>query len=797
MSGSLPADTRTSPLAARLYAALLLLAGLPQVVGGARLLALGGSHYYLLAGAATMAAGLLLWRRSGWGAILYGALLLYTALWSTADGSFDFWVQATRLAFPFALGLGFLLPAVRRGLDRGPAPRRAGVAAAGLGLLLVAVTAAAALNGGRYNLDPKQPLPGPAAAGDATPDGDWRAYGNDAAGTRFSPLSQITPANVGGLKLAWSYRTGDFPPASGYPRRLEVTPIKVGDTLYLCTPRSTIVALDPETGRERWTFDPKVDLGKVDSAASCRGVAYYRLASAQPGEACGERVFTAAVDGRLIAVDARTGSPCTGFGEGGQVDLTRGLGELTPGYYTLTSAPVVVRGRVIVGGRISDGQFVGEPGGVIRAFDAATGAFAWAFDPGNPTVHDAPPEGGHYTRGTPNSWAPMSADEQLGMVYVPTGNATPDYFGAHRTALDETYASAVVALDAETGEARWVFQTTHHDLWDYDVASQPSLVDLSIGGQTVPALLQPTKRGQLFLLDRRSGKPLADVEERPAPGGAVPGERLAPTQPYSVGMPALDGLPMGESDMWGLTPYDALWCRLVFKRARWQGAFTPPGVAPYLEMPGGLGGVNWGGATIDPERGLAFVAWTRTPLLNRLIPREEADRMGLRPIGPGQSVGGTVPQIGTPYAAAAAPFWSPLGIPCIAPPYGIVSAIDLGSRRLVWSRRLGTAEHSRVAGVKSRLPLLMGLPVAGGSLVTRSGLLLIGAVGDNALRAYDIATGRQLWKAALPAGANATPMTYLSEQSGRQFVVIAAGGHPMIQADPGDSILAFALDRRP
>lgn len=780
---------------ARLFAILLIVAGLPQLAAGGQLAALGGSFYYLAAGLALLAAGILVWRGGPWGAALYAAMLLATVVWSVADGALDGWVQTTRLGFPFLIGLGFLLPAVWRHCLRTSPARRTGMAVAGALVLLAVVDVAGAILRDPSSTGPAGRLP---AATALVPEeaADWPAYGNDAGGTRFSTLTQISPATVGDLTLAWTYRTGDFPPSTGLPRRLEVTPLKIGDTLYLCTGRSKIVALDPETGAERWVFDPKVDLSRVDSAASCRGVTHYRLPGAAPGQHCAERIFTTALDARLIAVDATNGEPCVGFGEHGQIDLTQGMGEVIPGYYTLSSAPVIARGRIVVGGRISDGQFVGEPGGVIRAFDAATGAFAWAFDPGNPTVHTEPAAGEHYARGTPNAWAPMSVDEALGLVFVPTGNATPDYFGGHRTAEDERYASAVIALDADSGEARWAFQTTHHDVWDYDAASQPGLVDLTIDGQTVPALLQPTKRGQLFLLDRRTGAPLAAVEERAVPTDGVPGERIAPTQPFSTGMPALDGLPMREGDMWGVTPYDALWCRIAFRQARWEGAMTPPSVEPYLELPGGMGGVNWGSASIDPERKLAFVPWTRTPLLNRLIPREEADRMGLKPIGPGGSVGGTVPQIGTPYAAAAAPFFSPLGVPCLAPPYGILSAIDLTTRTPLWSRRLGSAEHSRILGTKSGLPLRMGLPIAGGTLATRSGLLVIGAVADNALHAFETATGRLLWKARLPAGANATPMTYLSA-SGRQFIVVAAGGHPMIQADSGDYILGFALAKRP
>lgn len=782
---------------ARIFAILLLLVALPLLAGALWLAALGGSLYYLLLALVLAVAAVLLWRGNSWSAITFAAILGVTWLWALGDAGPDFWILLSRLGFPLLLGAGFLLPAVRRAMGTGPRLQRGAIMAVGVTIALLSVTAIAgwiANNSGEAIVAGSAPAM-QAAPGNAAAD-DWQSYGGDEGGSRYSSLAQIDAGNVKRLEVAWTYRTGDYPPpGGGRPRRLEVTPIKIDDTLYLCTAKSKVIALDAETGRERWVFDAQVDLSKVDMSLACRGVAYSAEPGADAARACAARIYTATVDARLIALDARTGLPCRDFGTNGAVDLTIGLGDVIPGYLAVSSAPVVVRGRVIVGGRVSDGQFVGEPGAPIRAYDAKTGKFAWAFDPGNPTEHDLPKAGKTFTRGTPNSWAPMSVDAKLGLVFVPTGNATPDYWGGHRTALDDRYASSVIALDAETGAERWTFQTTHHDLWDADVASQPTLVDVLRDGKSVPALLQPTKRGQLFLLDRATGRPLAKVAERAVPQGAVAGERLSPTQPFSEGLPALDGLPLGESDMWGLTPFDALWCRIRFRQANWAGTLTPPSEQTYLQMPGGLGGVNWGSSTVDPARGIAYVAWVRLPMLNRLVRRGEADRMGLKPLGPGGTVGGAVAQAGTPYAAVAAPFNSPLGVPCAAPPYGMMSAIDLKSGRMLWSRRLGLASNNRVAGVPISLPIAMGVPLAGGSLATQGGLIFIGATGDNRFRALDANTGDTLWSANLPAAANATPMTYMTPHSRQQMVVVAAGGHPMIQTTPGDYIIAYALKR--
>ncbi len=772
----------------RMFAALLLVVGVALAVPGAWLLWLGGSAYYLVAGLAAFASAILLWRGSARGVWLYAALLAGTLAWAVWEAGLDPWALMPRVVWALVLGLVLAAPWTRRGLAGGGTGWFAALAlvlAAGLPVLVAVADA------GHTPPSPASATPvGPAVAADQ----DWTEYGRDKAGTRFSPLSQITPRNVGSLVLAWHAHTG-IP--DNLRVSLEVTPIKIRDRVYVCTGANDVIALDAETGQVAWRYAAHVDPAGL-YAGTCRGVAYYQApeTTVPAGAACAERLLTNTVDRRLIALDLRTGQPCAGFGQGGVVSLDSGMGTIVPGYYHVTSAPAVIRGRVVLGGWVTDGQFVGEPSGVIRAFDAVTGKLAWAWDMGRPDAHGAPGPGETYTRATPNSWAPISADEALGLVYLPTGNATPDYYGGARRPVDDRFSSSVVALDAETGALRWSFQTTHHDLWDYDVSSQPTLVDL----KGVPALVQPTKRGEIFLLDRRTGQPLATVEERPVPQGNVPGERLSATQPFSVGMPSLAGPMPTEARMWGLTPFDQMWCRIKFREARFDGSMTPLSTGrPTLTYPGFLGGVDWGSAAIDTDRGLLVVNTNRVGNYNRLLTRAEADRRGIRPLAASDHgyAGGPVAQAGTPYAASVQPFLSPLVVPCTQPPYGMISAIDLATRKLAWSRPFGTGKDSGPLTLPSHLPFTMGVPSIGGPIATRGGLTFIGASQDRYLRAYETATGRELWRARLPAGGQATPLTYWSARSGRQFVLIAAGGHGGLLTKAGDDLLAFALPSAP
>jgi len=616
--------------------------------------------------------------------------------------------------------------------------------------------------------------------------GDWPSYGGTEGGTRYTPLTQITPANVRQLRLAWTYRLDAPLETVKHPYvAFEGTPLKVADTVYFCTPTSSVVALDAETGKPRWKFAPR--LRAWGSFRACRGIAYYR--GEDSGESCHERIIAATVDARMYAVDARTGRLCTNFGDNGWIDLLTGMGSMTPGVYTATSAPTIVRGRIVIGGMVMDNGQTNNPSGVVRAYDATTGKLAWAWDLGRPDRHGEPPSGETYTLNTPNAWGPFSADESNGLVYVPTGNSNPDYFGANRSAQAEKYSSSVVALDALSGEVRWSFQTTHHDLWDYDVGSQPVLLDLPTPSGIVPALIQATKRGETFVLDRRNGHPLLPVVEKQVPQGAAPGDWTAKTQPFSTGLPSLAGPDLTERDMWGLTPLDQLWCRIRFRQARYDGPMTPPSPdRPWIYSPGWMGGSDWGSISVDESRNVLIAVTLRMANYDRFVSTLEQQRAS------DQSL--ITPQVGSPFAGIIADYFhSPLGVPCQRPPYGMISAVDLRTGTLMWSHPLGTARSSGplALGLRVPIPIPMGAVTMGGSLVTRSGLIFVGATLDRYLRALDERTGQELWKSDLSAAAFATPMSYISPQSGRQFVIVSVGGNSKFGPNHGLLVQAYAL----
>lgn len=790
-------------IANRIFLGFLCLVSVSLIWFGTQLVWLGGSVYFLFAGLAlAITAWFSVWR-SVLALWIYGLFYLITLIWAILDSDPDpwglqGWALASRLGLFTAMGLWMLLPVYRAQLHLAPTFPGNRVFWCLLALTLVHALGwtfyrdmpANTYSGHREGIVSFQP---PANAAD----GEWHHYGRSQDGLRYSPLTQITRDNVGLLEPAWVYHAGTsgYEPESMFDGILtiEATPLNVGDSLYLCTGYNDIIALDAETGAEQWRYRAHIDARNVPTR-TCRGVAYFDTKNA--ASQCAQRVYTATLDARLIAVDAQTGQPCSTFGEQGEVDLLQGMGDVVKGYYYVTSPPAVIRGKLVLGGWVKDGQHTNEPSGVIRAFDAVTGQFAWAFDIGRPDQHGLPAQGETFTRGTPNSWGLMSADEALGHVYVPTGNATPDYFGGHRTANDEKYSSAVIALDAETGAPVWTFQTTHHDVWDYDVASQPVLVDLPDGTQ---GLLQPTKRGEIFFLDRTNGKPIAEVEEKPVPQGATEGDWLSPTQPFSTGLPSFKGPRPTEADMWGITPVDQAYCRVKFLKARFEGTMTPLGLdRPTVTWPGYLGGINWGSVSVDPVRQLMMVNSTHVLMYNQLITREQANRQGIKAASEQgeKKVGIYAAQEGTPYAAISEPFLSFLAAPCQEPPYGLISGVDLGSGQLLWQKPFGTARDSGPVLLKSMLPIPMGVPNLGGSITTASGLTFIGATQERMIRAYDSETGKGLWKARLPAGGHATPMSYWSEKSQRQFVVIAAGGHTAMLSGRSDSIHAFALPGR-
>jgi quinoprotein glucose dehydrogenase len=786
------ANNTRSPrgIAARIYAATLLLVSLPLIVGGGYLLLIGGSAYYLLAGLATLASAIGIAALRIEGAYVYALLLLLTLPWAIWEAGLNGWALLPRLFAPLVLGLPLLVPSLRRQLWRKGKRTESMSGGKALTFGLIGAILLSLLALGLRPSDPPDPMyqagmfagpvPAVSQAARVAGDGDWLHYGRDAGGKRFSPLDEITPANVGEMKEAWRVRIG---PTLG----LETTPLKIGDSLYACNAYNDVVALDAETGRQRWRFDAHVAIDKVPYSV-CRGVAYYKVPSAQGP--CAERIITNTTDARLIALDVATGRLCAGFGDGGQVSLLPGLAPQNTSFYAVTSAPTVVAGKIVLGGWVSDGMQWGEPAGVVRAFDAVTGKLAWAWDVGRPDRQTLPPAGESYTPSTPNVWAPISADEDLGLVYVPTGNPAVDYFGGYRRPFDEKYGSAVTAIDVATGRTRWTFQAVHHDLWDWDTASQPTLVDLPIAGGMRHALIQPTKRGEIFVLDRETGKPIKTVEERAVPqGGVVPGERLAPTQPFSVAMPSFRGADLTEKSMWGATPLDQLWCRIKFREARYEGTATPPGFKPSIAYPGFNGGIDWGSASVDPVRNILFVNSNRVANYNVIVTRAEAGRQNL---AFGKKHGAlNAPQINTPYVTIIKVFMSPLGIPCNQPPFGMLAAVDLASGKLIWSRPFGSARASGPLGTRSMLPLTIGTPNGGGTLATASGLLFSGATQDGDFRAFDAATGKVLWKSDLGAGGQSTPMTYISPRSGKQFVVVAAGGNPILGSVLGDYIVAY------
>ena len=622
----------------------------------------------------------------------------------------------------------------------------------------------------------------------------WSASAGDPFGRRWSALDEITPENVHALAWAWEYRTGDQGDADvrGRNHSFEATPILVEKNLVFCTPRSRVVALDAETGVPRWTFDPEVDLTLGHYNLNCRGVAQWLDPAASPGPVCRRRIFAATADARLIALDAGTGRPCPGFGTGGTVEFWRGIGMRQRNEYGSSSPPLVVNDAVVVGSAVQENRRTDMPSGRVQAFHARTGAPLWSFDPvprdpGDParaSWHD----GSADTTGGANAWSLASADPERDLVFVPTTSPSPDWYGGARRG-ENRHADSVVALRASTGELVWAFQAVHHDLWDYDVGSQPVLIDWPGPDGPVPAVAQATKMGHVFFLHRETGQPLVPVEERPVPQTDVPGEWSAPTQPFPTWPPALVPQRLRPDDAWGLTRWDQAWCRERIARMRSEGVFTPPSLQGTVILPGTAGGSNWGSAAFDPERRLLFLNTSNIANWIQLAPHGEVDVEAERSRrGQGDYLG-TGRMDGTPYAARFGVLVSPLGIPCQRPPWGMLAALDLAARELRWQVPLGTTRD--LAPVPVGLP--WGTPNMGGPLATASGVVFIGAALDDYLRAFDAHTGAELWRGRLPAGGQATPMTYRVRDGGRQFVVIAAGGHSQLRNRRGDSLVAFAL----
>lgn len=619
----------------------------------------------------------------------------------------------------------------------------------------------------------------PTAAPPPAPDVAWPFYGGDQGGQRYSPAAQIRPDNVTALKVAWRWSTGDLASKGPAIRHsaFENTPIMAGGRIYVCSPFNEVAALDPGSGRALWRYDPKIDTSvRYPNEFNCRGLAYWRDDAAAAGAPCAERVFMNTNDRRLIALDAATGKACATFGNGGTVDVAQGVTLSRKGEMQITSPPVVIRDVVVVGSSIDDNQKVREVSGAVRAFDAHTGAFRWSFDP----LANADPG---VVAGAANVWAPMSADEGRGLVFLPTSSPSPDFTGEARNGSDG-WSTSVVALDAATGKVAWGFQTVHHDLWDYDNPAQPTLAVIGYGGAPHAAVLQPTKQGLIFTLDRDTGRPVIPVEERKVPQGGAAGERLSPTQPFPIAPRPLSPSVIRPEDAFGLTPWDRAQCRKIIAGARREGLFTPPSTGGTILYPFTGGGMNWGGLAFDPGRDVVFVNTSSALHLVTLI---AADKVAsAKAAEPNVEIS---PQAGARYGMRRQALLSPLGLPCNPPPWGQLHAVDMKTGKVLWEVPLGTTAD--LAPMSQLFLHGVGTPNFGGPIVTAGGLVFIGAAMDNYLRAFDAATGRELWKGRLPAGGQATPMTYVWK--GRQYVLIAAGGHAKSGTKPGDQIVAFAL----
>lgn len=811
-----------------LFAAFLLSVGLYLSIRGWELISLGGSWYYLLAGLGLLGVVGLLAVGNGAAGVLYAVITFATLVWSIPEAGIDLLALLPRLMAFLVVGLWFYTPWYRQHVKSGGGGLFV-AGASGLAALLLVISAFQSTP----VLDFERSVPAETVEND-----DWVRYGNADEGTRFSALTQITPENVRDLEEVWRFKTN-------VPYELKATPIQIGDTLYTCTPGHIVIAINASSGEEKWRFNPEnkntgstwEELGKSNRfARGCRGVTWHEADADYVG-ACKTRILTSTTDARLIAVSAETGEKCADFGDGGEVDLRVGLGTHLPYTYNVSSAPLLAGENIVVAGTVQDNQELSNPSGVIRAWNVIDGSFAWAFDVGRPGEYGLPPEGETFTRGTPNSWSTSSYDPELDLVYIPTGNASPDYYGAKRRDFDEEITAAVLALRGATGEMEWVYRTAYHDIWDYDVPSQPTLVTITKDGREIPAVAAGTKQGELFLLDRRDGTPIwpattcmngetpTALGECPVPQDPAEGDWVSPVQPFSD-LPRFN-VPRWEKDMWGMTPLDQLYCRIEFKKMRYEGHYTPPmpgGGRPGVDKtwggtfqyPGNQGGYNWTSNSVDADNGLIVVQ----PMLmgNRIFLISEEERMamfnarlsdeeaasrrsaaGSRPSRPDLTGQGQWDENAPRYGLTARfmsawkiPFTNiESATPCFEPPYGVMALIDLNTNRLLWKRPIGKMTEIGPFGIKPGLPFEVGTPTYGGMVTTRSGLIFQVGTFDSTMRAINIQNGKTLWETKLPLSANATPITYAV--NGKQYVVVSVPDDAETGPTIGSQLIAYAL----
>ncbi|KKD00879.1 membrane-bound PQQ-dependent dehydrogenase, glucose/quinate/shikimate family [Photobacterium halotolerans] len=773
---------------------LYLLIGLVLFGGGLWLISLGGSWYFAIAGVVFLLVAAKVRTKRGNAQILYGLFLLASLIWSLWESGYDWWPLASRMGLLLVLGIPLLFSFRLMGRTR--ISRLTAywwlVALVTLGSIFNEThTLEGQLNTSTIVQSPKL---------GQVPAADWYSYGRSNLGQRYSPLERITPQNVRQLEQAWQYQTGDVKRKGDIGEfTYEATPLKVGNTLYLCTPHNWLVALDADSGEQRWVYNAKVGEDNQRQHQTCRGVSYLAPQAGEPammlqsgsGAAetlasmdCDAQLFLPTSDAKLIALDPATGARCKNFAEDGVLDLLHNMPFPKSGYYYSTSPPVVAKGVVVVAGSVNDNYDINSPSGVIRAYDVKTGALKWNWDSANPTETQPIAKDKLYATSSPNSWSVASADEALGLIYIPMGNRTPDQLGMYRTPEEEMYASSVVALRLDNGQPAWVQQFVHHDLWDMDTPAQPSLLDIQTDSGLVPGLVVPTKQGDVYVLNRQTGQPIHPITEVAAPQGTIEGDFASPTQPESA--LNFNPPPLEEKDMWGATLIDQLYCRIQFRQLRYEGRYTPPSEQGTIVFPGNFGVFNWGGIAVDPERQVMFGMPLYLAFTSTLIKKDSSASLGEVNVGEH----GVNANQGADYAVSLKPFLSPLGVPCQQPPWGYVAGADLSQGKVVYQHRNGTIRDL----TPLPLPIEMGVPGIGGPIITKGGVVFMAAAVDNYLRAYDLSDGEEIWKARLPAGGQATPMTYLNSQ-GEQMVVIVAGGHGSIGTTLGDYVVAFQLKK--
>jgi len=782
----------------KLTSIVLAILALALLYMGGKLLMLGGSAFYVLMAVGLLITAILLFRNQRSALALYAVLMWITLAWIIWEVGFDKWQWIPRGDLFGVIGLWLAMPWVVKPLYQGQ--RRFHTFLGGTVIVMIVVVI------GLCFYDPLPQAGTITNAREQTSEqgaaNDWTAYGGTTDGQRFSALNQITKDNVQNLEVAWTYHTGDLrQDADASEYTFEATPLRANGMLYFCTPHNEVHALDPETGAVKWKYTPNKDRSYLQQHQTCRGVSYYEQspAAAQDSAAapaiCRKRIFNATTDAQLIALDADTGKPCADFGTNGVVDLHANMGEVRPHALMQTAAPLVAGKLVIVGGSVMDNGFnSGNPSGVIRAYDAETGRLVWNFDPANPDSTSPIAAGQNYPQDTPVAWGTLSADLKNGLVYVPFGNASPDEVGIERDANSNTekFRDALVALDLQTGAFKWRYQSSNHDLWDRDNPSQPSLLDIDYQGQKQPVVILPTKTGNLFVLNRLTGQPVYPVNQvKVSTEGGVPGEKFAATQPVS----SLNFIPdpLTEKSMWGITPFDQMSCRMDFRSLRYDGnPWTPATEGGSLIFPGNIGVFNWGSVAVDPQRQMLIAAPVRLAYKYNLIkrtPQTETQRLFTKDGQPywNENFQGD-------YAIHIQQLASGLGIPCIAPPWGRMVGVDLKTGKTEWLRRVGVTKNLKTSFLPGRFPIgfPMGMVAHGGPLLTAGDLVFHGATADNFFRAYDSTTGELLWQTELSAGAQATPSTFMGKD-GKQYVVIAAGGHGSLGTQAGDSVVAFRL----